>query len=290
MATPSAHPTMEYNGFTLVLHTPESSVDQLVTLLEKAPAFKNWLDNVKTGGHIQAEGAVIDIHSVLPSFSNPLFVEATSTFKPTSPHHALPPISVHFIRANSVAPMVLVRSGTRTFIPLVRQLRTAAARPIIELPAGAFDGKGTLWSNLMRELREETGIELKSEDISYQGSFYPSPGATVESITIGRADVSLSEAQCATITSKSHGVAEEGERTNVFLIDTDDISVVAFLIGDSKLSCALFNLMVMSGNSSTKVLTPPVYEDLKVEAERLYKKYPFLKSCVHPEIRAQLGV
>jgi len=62
---------------------------------------------------------------------------------------------------------------------LVRQLRPAIDRPILEIPAGLLDRPDEdALSCAARELREETGF--RHETIEFLGGFYPSVGFTDE--------------------------------------------------------------------------------------------------------------
>ncbi len=63
---------------------------------------------------------------------------------------------------------------------LVRQYRSAAAREMLEIPAGTLeDGEDPL-PCAMRELREETGYRARQWEAL--GSFYSSPGYSTEKI------------------------------------------------------------------------------------------------------------
>jgi len=77
---------------------------------------------------------------------------------------------------------VVVHPGGVTAVPvledrrivLVRQYRYPLNKYILELPAGKLDSNQSPLETIGRELEEETGY--RAEELSYEGSFYSSPG------------------------------------------------------------------------------------------------------------------
>lgn len=51
-----------------------------------------------------------------------------------------------------------------------------------EIPAGNIDINQSLFTEVVRELQEETGLTIKSHNINYLGVIYSSPGWTTERI------------------------------------------------------------------------------------------------------------
>jgi ADP-ribose pyrophosphatase len=85
---------------------------------------------------------------------------------------------VHHPGACAVVP--LTASGD---VVLVRQLREAVRRPLLEIPAGIFDVEGEDGTGCAaRELLEETGY--RASDLRPLGSIFTSPGFTDERIEL----------------------------------------------------------------------------------------------------------
>ena len=96
-------------------------------------------------------------------------------------------------QANSAA-CLLWHSDKRAFI-LVKQFRAPVAETnptqLIEIPAGRIEKNEKAESCIRRELREETGFTVSN--IKYLGSYWLSPGASNERITLFFAEATKKE-------------------------------------------------------------------------------------------------
>jgi ADP-ribose pyrophosphatase len=70
--------------------------------------------------------------------------------------------------------VAVVATDAQDRLVLVRQLREAARRELLELPAGGIDEGETALECAKRELREETG--LTGGDWRHAGGFFTTPG------------------------------------------------------------------------------------------------------------------
>jgi len=85
---------------------------------------------------------------------------------------------------------VIVHPGGVTAVPiledgrivLVRQYRYPLGKYILELPAGKLDSNQSPLETIKRELEEEIGY--RAEELSYECSFYSSPGFCTEVIRL----------------------------------------------------------------------------------------------------------
>ena len=85
---------------------------------------------------------------------------------------------------------IVEHRGAVAFIPLldshevllVRQFRLAAARYLLEIPAGSIESGETVIAALERELAEEVG--MRANRVDHLCSFFPSPGFLTEEVHI----------------------------------------------------------------------------------------------------------
>merc|ERR1719324_1061144 len=70
------------------------------------------------------------------------------------------------MRGGSVAVLVILHHGDRRFTLTVRQPRVPVCLAnIAEIPAGMLDGDGNFAGVAAKEMKEETGMELKQSDL-----------------------------------------------------------------------------------------------------------------------------
>lgn len=69
-------------------------------------------------------------------------------------------------------------------IGLIPHDRPAIGKTIYELPAGTLDYEASIESIMVNELKEETGIVLRENQLQRLTSFYTSPGYTSELLTL----------------------------------------------------------------------------------------------------------
>jgi ADP-ribose pyrophosphatase len=100
-----------------------------------------------------------------------LFVD---TIQQSSGRKAIREVIVH---PGGVAAVPVLEDGR---IVLVRQYRYPLGKYILELPAGKLDSNQSPAETIGRELEEEIGY--RAEDLSYECSFYSSPGICTEVI------------------------------------------------------------------------------------------------------------
>ncbi len=78
--------------------------------------------------------------------------------------------------------VVLIPLDTEGNLLFVRQYRHAAARDLLELPAGTRDGGEPFEDCARREIREETGME--AGQLEKIGEFYLAPGYSTEFMAV----------------------------------------------------------------------------------------------------------
>lgn len=90
--------------------------------------------------------------------------------------------------------VALVALDDRQNVLLVRQFRSGAQQPMLEIPAGLLEPGELPETCAVRELQEETGY--KPARLEYLGGYHPTPGYTTEYIHLYLAS-ELSEAKLA---------------------------------------------------------------------------------------------
>ena len=141
-----------------------------------------------------------------------------------------------FLRGGSVAVLVVVKADedSQEYALLTVQARVAAGSlSFAELPAGMIDDSGTLGGAAAKEIEEETGLQISSDDLldmtqlalsddhpeheNLQQGVYPSPGACDEFIPIFLARKTLPTKEVEALKGKLTGLRDEGEKITLKL-------------------------------------------------------------------------
>jgi ADP-sugar diphosphatase len=84
---------------------------------------------------------------------------ATSTFQ------GKPVPGIVFARGAAVAILTVLKCGEERWVVCCRQPRLPIGRHYLEIPAGMIDGNGSFVGVAAKEMKEETGIEIKETDL-----------------------------------------------------------------------------------------------------------------------------
>ncbi|KAH9777558.1 Nudix hydrolase 14 [Citrus sinensis] len=166
--------------------------------------FKQWLKNLQSETGILANGDML-LKQVLIQVPG-----------------------IVFARGPAVAVLILLDSEGETYAILTEQVRVPTGRVILELPAGMLDDdKGDFVGTAVREVEEETGIQLKLEDMidltaflypSTGCKFFPSAGGCDEEISLflyrGRVDKEI----IMQLQGKETGLRDHGELIKVRVV------------------------------------------------------------------------
>jgi 8-oxo-dGTP pyrophosphatase MutT (NUDIX family) len=131
-------------------------------------------------------------------------------------------------------------SDKEQYTILTIQPRIAAGSlAFAEIPAGMLDG-GTFSGGAAKELKEETGLELREDELidmtaltaaspsnytseSLQKALYPSPGGCDEYIPIFLCRKRIARAQLEELQGKLTGLRDEGEKITLKIIRLEDL-------------------------------------------------------------------
>lgn len=131
---------------------------------------------------------------------------------------------IFFYRSNSVAVFLVVgdRKTSQKFAVIVRQTRIPAGGKILEIPAGSCEDNEALVKTMVREIKEEVGLEAKPEDLKLLCNDYSSPGACSEKITLYYCELNLDSSGIAALSGRIAGLKHHGEETRVELVPLEN--------------------------------------------------------------------
>ncbi|XP_048131624.1 nudix hydrolase 14, chloroplastic, partial [Rhodamnia argentea] len=210
--------------------------------------FKQWLKNLQSETGILASGAAtlkrVLIQGVdmfgrrigFLKFKADIFDKETGKEMP----------GIVFAQGPAVAVLILLDSGGLTFAVLTEQARVPLGRFVLELPAGMLrDDKGDFLGTAVREVEEETGIQLNLEDMVDLTAFLDpstgcrvilSPGSCDEEISIFLYRGNVDPEIIKQLQGKETGLREQGEFIKVRAVPYESLWCAT---GDAKVLMAI---------------------------------------------------
>lgn len=155
--------------------------------------------------------------------------------------------NITFIRGDSVAVLILVKvlsnnkAQEKEYVLLCEQHRLPIGKKAREIPAGMMDAEGNIVSVVLKEVKEETGFDIKHADQLHNlGSYYASPGGSDEQIHLFAWTTAISEAVFEEKQKKMYGLAEENEEIKLSFVELSEFKkTTMYEIGDAKAEIAL---------------------------------------------------
>ncbi len=151
--------------------------------------------------------------------------------------------NVVFLRGDSVAILIVVkvvnRRRTQEYVLLCDQMRVASGGRRTEICAGMMDDAGDIASVVLKEVKEETGFDIKNKrDLTELGSIFPSPGACDEEIFLYSWETTISEEDFKEKQRSVFGNASEGEEIKLSFVAMDELELKLMDMKDVKAECA----------------------------------------------------
>jgi ADP-sugar diphosphatase len=143
-----------------------------------------------------------------------------------------------FIRGDSVACLIVLRSPDYEATVLVRQFRVPIAANIDEIPAGMMDERANFKFAMGVELREETGICVAADNMTYVSTIHPSAGGCDEAVGIHYTVVDMSRADIEALHGRVTGNPDEREHITLQVVPLSYETIMA--TGDPKAITAYF--------------------------------------------------
>ncbi|KAJ9612034.1 hypothetical protein H2200_003629 [Cladophialophora chaetospira] len=276
---PDSHPPVP------VTHPTSVSQDQLLGF----PAFKTWLSTLHHSLALQRRSSSHPFHK-LPYSLKSIEIQSVDFFgghrlgflklkaQVSNENGEHFPGSV-FMRGGSVAMLIILTPSDKTpsdvpkeeyAILTVQPRIPAGSLSFIELPAGMIDDSGTFAGAAAKEIEEETGLEISSEELvdmtqlasqispsaskdddaaeeQLQNGIYPSPGGSDEFIPIFLARKSLPTQEINDLKGKLTGLRDHGEKITLKIVKLDEVWKVAWRDGKTLAAMALYEGLKMEG-------------------------------------------
>lgn len=223
----------------------EKSLDALIV----APKFVNWLHNILSSRELlltTIRVTDVDWFSAKPDPLKLGFVKCVLTDSIDATTGKKVMSNIVFIRGNSVAVLIIVKvlgktSATDTkYILLCEQMRAPFGKRVKEICAGMTDAEGNILSVVLKEVKEETGINVKNvNELISLGTIMPSPGACDELIYLYAYETVMSEPEFEEKQQRIYGNADEHEEIKLQFVEINEYEkIVLEEIGDVKGECA----------------------------------------------------
>ena len=222
----------------------EDQMDSLV----KAPKFIKWLNTFDSEQITLHSVTITDIDwfSATPKPERLGFVKCASEaydFKTGKKIIS----NITFIRGDSVAVLILVnvlsnnKAQEKEYILLCEQQRLPIGKKAREIPAGMMDAEGNIVSVVLKEVKEETGFNIKhAGELQSLGSYYASPGGSDEEIHLFAWTTAISAAVFEEKQVKMYGCALENEEIKLSFVELSEFKKkTIYEIGDAKAEIAL---------------------------------------------------
>ena len=183
---------------------------------------------------------------------------------------------VCFIRGGAVGVLFKIRSKEtgKDYVIYVRQPRNAVGKcDLMEIPAGMMDGAtGTLKANgvAVKEIKEETGIEILKDDLIFLGSGYPSPGGCDEEIGLYLVSLAANDDFIMDLAGKHTGEIGSDEQITLGIAEYETFKTM-LVDGTCKDYKAMSAIMLAETKAARKQISMEPTRDLTPVAPELFE-------------------
>jgi len=247
------------NGVQIVPLNAE--IEKSLDALTVAPKFVNWLQSILNTGELFVQTVTVTDINWFSAKPDPLklgFVKCVLTGAVDAITGKKVMSNIVFIRGNSVAVLIVVKVLDNTpvqdktpvqcktsvqdkkYVLLCEQMRASMGKKVKEICAGMTDAEGNIMSVALKEVQEETGIQIKHiEELIPLGTIMPSPGACDELIYLYAYETVMSKKEFEEKQQKLYGNAEEHEEIQLQFVEINEYeNTVLEETGDVKGECA----------------------------------------------------
>lgn len=129
-----------------------------------------------------------------------------------------------FMRGDAVAMLIVLTDNQKKWVVLTSQPRfPSGVYESIEIPAGMMDDKGDFISTAAREIEEEVGIKVTTDNLEYLDEFAASCGGSDEIIKLYSCEINMPENEIKNLHGKITGVEHEHEMLKVIIVPLDEL-------------------------------------------------------------------
>ena len=223
----------------------EPQMDALII----APKFLNWLHNFDADQITLRSVTITDIDwfAAKPDPVKLGFVKCASEAYDFKTGKKIVS-NISFIRGDAVAILIIVKvidpeikKKNKEYVLLCEQHRLPIGKKAKEICAGMVDAEGCILSVSLKEVKEETGFDIKSiKDLQELGKIYTSPGGSDEGVHLFAWTTTITKADFIEKENKMYGCAEENEEIKLSFVELNEFKTeTLYEIGDVKAECAL---------------------------------------------------
>lgn len=241
------------NGVQIVPLNAE--IEKSLDALTAAPKFVNWLQTILNAGELVVPTVTVTDINWFSAKPDPVklgFVKCILTDAADAITGKRVMSNIVFIRGNSVAVLIVVKVlntivaqditpvQCKKYVLLCEQMRAPMGKKVKEICAGMTDSEGNIMSVALKEVQEETGIQIKHiEELVPLGTIMPSPGACDELIYLYAFETVMSSNEFEEKQQKLYGNAEEHEEIQLQFVEINEYeNTVLEETGDVKGECA----------------------------------------------------
>jgi ADP-sugar diphosphatase len=226
-----------------------AEIEKSLDALTVAPKFVNWLQTILNAGELIVPTVTVTDVNWFSAKPDPVklgFVKCVLTGAVDVITGKKVMSNIVFIRGNSVAVLIVVKVLSKTavydttYVLLCEQMRAPMGKKVKEICAGMTDAEGNIMSVALKEVQEETGIQIKHiEELVPLGTIMPSPGACDELIYLYAYNTVMSKKEFEEKQQKLYGNAEEHEEIQLQFVEINEYeNTVLEETGDVKGECA----------------------------------------------------
>ncbi len=223
----------------------EKSMDALIV----APKFVNWLQNILCRRELLVHTVTVTDVDWFAAKPDPVklgFVKCVLTGATDAVTGKKVMSNIVFIRGNSVAVLIIVTVLGKTpatdakYVLLCEQMRAPFGKRVKEICAGMTDAEGNILSVVLKEVKEETGINVQNvNQLITLGTIMPSPGACDELIYLYAYETVMSQLEFEEKQSRLYGNTDEQEEIKLQFVKINEYeNNVLEEIADVKGECA----------------------------------------------------
>lgn len=185
--------------------------------LSQAHKYKVWMENLQKHGNIVH--GVEEIH-VKHRYNGEVLFALVNLDATTPEGGKIPPIC--FLKGSAVSVLICFteKETGNQFLLLVRQRRICDGSFMYEHAAGMVDKDDVPLAVAVREIQEETGLEVDEHQVIalHEGALYPSSGTCDEGMYLYYCELEKTQAEIAAFHLKDTGAQHENEQIQTCIV------------------------------------------------------------------------